>query len=260
MITENGNNLVMPVSPMYGGGGYGGNGGFGNDWGSWIILFLIFGMFGRGGWGGNDGGSTSSNSSFPWLLNANDRTEDSVQAGFNQAATTGQLTAIQNSLASAEVANCQRTIESIKTDYQNQIASMNQRFADVTNTNTQMNNLAAGLQNCCCENRSSIADLKSELLSVYAAGIQSIKDEICADRIAAKEDRIADLTRQLQTAQFQASQTAQTAAIRAGQVAEIDAMYNRLRDCPVPTMPVYGSQPIFTCPGNNYNNGCGCGM
>ena len=59
-------------------------------------------------------------------------------------------------------------------------------------------------------------------------------------------------------ADLRASQVAQTAQIRAGQVEEIDAMYNRLRDCPVPTMPVYGMTPIFTCPQNSYN-GCGCG-
>ena len=36
--------------------------------------------------------------------------------------------------------------------------------------------------------------------------------------------------------------------------AEVDALYNRLSNCPVPSVPVYGRQPIFTC-----NNGCGCG-
>ena len=56
-------------------------------------------------------------------------------------------------------------------------------------------------------------------------------------------------------ADLRASQIAQTAQIRAGQVEEIDAMYDRLKNCPVGTVPVYGSQPIFTCPGS----GCGCG-
>ena len=37
---------------------------------------------------------------------------------------------------------------------------------------------------------------------------------------------------------------------------ETDALYNRLKNCPVPTMPVYGNTPIFTCGGNP---GCGCG-
>jgi hypothetical protein len=79
---------------------------------------------------------------------------------------------------------------------------------------------------------------------------------MCSDKIDAKNEKIADLERQLAMANFSASQIAQTAQIRQGQNAEIDAMYQRLRDCPVPTMPVYGMTPIFTCPGNN---GCGCG-
>jgi hypothetical protein len=60
-------------------------------------------------------------------------------------------------------------------------------------------------------------------------------------------------------ATMQASQTAQTAQILAGQAAEIDGVYNRLKNCPVPSMPVYGNQPIFTCGGNNGGCGCGCG-
>ena len=59
-------------------------------------------------------------------------------------------------------------------------------------------------------------------------------------------------------ATMQASQTAQTAQILAGQAAEIDGVYNRLKNCPVPTTPVYGNQPIFTCP-QQVNSGCGCG-
>ena len=37
---------------------------------------------------------------------------------------------------------------------------------------------------------------------------------------------------------------------------EVDALYNRLNNCPVPSTPVYGRTPIFTCGGT----GCGCGM
>ena len=56
-------------------------------------------------------------------------------------------------------------------------------------------------------------------------------------------------------ADLRASQTAQTAQILAGQTAEVDALYNRLSNCPVPSTPVYGRVPIFTCSGNGY--GCG---
>ncbi len=59
-------------------------------------------------------------------------------------------------------------------------------------------------------------------------------------------------------ANFAASQTAQNAFIQKGFADEVDALYNRLSNCPVPSEPVYGRTPIFTC--NQGNQGCGCGM
>ena len=260
--------------PMYGvGGGFGGLGGFGGDW-SWLIILFLFAMM--GGWGGN-GGFGGSNQ-FPWMLANN--TDGLVTTGFANANTTSLLGDIQNQLttgfANAEVANCNRAMDSMQTAYTNQIASMNQRFADTTSLNAQLNALSAGLQNCCCENRASIADLKytvateacadraavsdalRDVIEANTASTQKILDKMCQDKIDAKNERIAELQQQLYMKDLAASQTAQTAAIREGQVAEIDAMYNRLRDCPVPTMPVYGNQPIFTCPNNS--TGCGCGF
>ena len=58
-----------------------------------------------------------------------------------------------------------------------------------------------------------------------------------------------------QTAQILANNNAQTAIFQQGLNNEVDALYNRLNSCPVPTTPVYGRTPIFTC----QNNGCGCG-
>ena len=57
-------------------------------------------------------------------------------------------------------------------------------------------------------------------------------------------------------ANLAASQTAQNAFIAQGLNNEVDQLYNRLSNCPVPTVPVYGRQPIFQC---NNNTGCGCG-
>ena len=53
---------------------------------------------------------------------------------------------------------------------------------------------------------------------------------------------------------LQASQIAQNTFISQGFANEVDQLYNRLNNCPVPTTPVYGRTPIFTC----NNNGCGC--
>ena len=135
MIANGENGMVMPVVPMIGGYGNGGNGLCG-DWGSWIILFLIFGMFGFGGNGFGGNGNQGAN---PWLLAASQRTDDGIQAGFNQVAITGQLNGIQSAIT--DLGNI---------GYQNQIADMNQRFSDALALNNQLNSLSAGLQNCCC--------------------------------------------------------------------------------------------------------------
>ena len=74
-------------------------------------------------------------------------------------------------------------------------------------------------------------------------------------QVEAKNDKIADLQRELSMADLRASQTAQNAFISQGFANEVDQLYNRLSNCPVPSTPVYGRTPIFTC----NNNGCGCG-
>ena len=283
-LNENGSDMVMPVAPLYGnnnGGGWGypvpvmggygngGFGGFGGDWGSLIVLFLIAAMFGGfggmgfGGFGGFGGGFE-----FPWLLAGQAGINQNTNNGFDNAALSSQLSAIQSTLASNEIANCNRTIDSLQTAYNNQIASMNQSFANSQALDSRLDSLAMSLQTCCCENRQAVADLKytvateacadrnavsnalRDVLTANTASTQRILDQLCADKIDAKNEKIADLERQLTMANLAASQVAQTSAI-------VNQTYDRLSTCPVGTVPVYGEQPIFTC--NNNNNGCGCG-
>lgn len=268
---ENGSGMVMPVAPMYGGGMGSGNGFVGD--GFWIILLFI--LLGNNGWGNGFGGFGGSGELYPWMNQSNQISDgfrdqmlntsvmgiqNSITSGFGDVQTAlcggfaGVNANIANGFAQAEIADNAR-----------QMANMNQMFG-----------LSTQFANCCCENRLANADLKytiatencadraaisdgiRDILTNQTANTQRILDQMCNDKIDAKNEKIADLERQLTMANLAASQTAQTAQIRAGQVAEIDAMYNRLRDCPVPTMPVYGMQPIFTCPGN-YNTNCGCG-
>ena len=94
------------------------------------------------------------------------------------------------------------------------------------------------------------------MLINQTANTQRILDQLCSDKIDEKNDKIRDLERQLSMKDLQASQVAQNAFISQGFANEVDALYNRLANCPVPSTPVYGRTPIFTCPNNN---GCGCG-
>ena len=259
--------LVMPVSPMYGQGG-----GFGNDW-SWIIVLFLFALMG-GGWNGF-GGGFGGDGAFPWLLNGQAGINANTNAGFGNAAVGAQLSGIQTSLtngfSNAEVAGCNRAMDAMQTAYNNQIASMNQSFANSQSLDNRLFDMQMAQQQCCCDNRAGIADLKytvateacadrnaisdalRDVLAANTASTQRVLDQLCQDKIDAKNDTIAQLRQELMFARGQASQDVQTAQILAGQTSEVDALYNRLNSCPVPTTPVYGRTPIFTC-----QNNCGC--
>ena len=254
--------MVMPVSPM--GGGYGGN-GFGGDWGSWIIIFLLFGMF-NGGWGNGGGyGNNQLSYDFPWLLNGQNGINANTNAGFQNAAITSQIGDIGTQISAgfsgvtAQLSN-------------NQIADLERSFAAQTAQMQGMNALQSQMANCCCENRLATANLGSDIareacatrtsdtqntqavLNSLNAGIQSIKDQICADKIEQKNDIIAQLRSELMYSRGQASQDVQTAAIQAGQ----RALANEIEQYVLPTpRPAYIVNNPACCNQNVY--GCGCG-
>ena len=257
---ESGAGMVMPVSPMYGGNGNGF--GFGGDW-AWIILLLLLG-WGNGGWGGNgfDGGAGGL---YPWM----NQTE-TINDGFRDQMLNNNVTSIRDSIGDISTQLCNGFAQAEISANARQMADMNQTFA-----------LQSALQNCCCENRAGIADLKytvatencadrtqslmntRDIIDSQTRGTQAILDKLCAleldgvkAQLAAAERENLGLQNALNMASFKESQTAQNALITQGFSNEVDALYNRLNSCPVPTTPVYGRTPIFTCGGNN---GCGCG-
>ena len=284
---------TMLVSPAYSGGGFGGgNGGFGGDWG-WIILLLLLA---GGGWGNGGGfGGFGGGYDFPWLMNGQQGINNNVSDGFRSAQLSDQVTSVRDGISalSTQLCGCCGDIQTSLCNgfngvnmsvnnaqnalaqqlYTNQIADLERSFNAQTATTQGMNNIGMSLQNCCCENRANIADLKytvatencadrqtinegvRDIIANQTAGTQRILDQLCADKIDAKNDTIAQLRQELLYARGQASQDVQTARILAGQTAEVDALYNRLDQCPVGTTPVYGRTPIFSC----NNNGCGCG-
>lgn len=254
MVSNGTDNMVMPVAPMYGGyNGCNGNGfGWGGDW-AWIILLLLLG---GNGWGNGFGGGYGADGVMPYLWNT--QTQNDVNRGFDNSGLSSQLSGIQSAItsgfANAEVARCNGLID-----------SMNQRFTDTQFIGQNINTLSAQIAQCCCDNRLATANLGSDiareacatrtsdtqntqlLLNAINGGVQSIKDQMCNDKIDSKNEKIADLERQLTAAQS-------NAFIQKGLTDEVDALYNRLSNCPVPSTPVYGRTPIFTC-----NNNCGCG-
>ena len=122
---------------------------------------------------------------------------------------------------------------------------MNQRFADTQMISGGFDNISAQLAQCCCDNRLATVQTNNTIISeasknreVMLASTQRILDQICQDKIDSKNERIAELQRQLGTAQ-------QNAFITKGLSDEVDQLYNRLSNCPVPSTPVYGRTPIF---------------
>jgi hypothetical protein len=108
-----------------------------------------------------------------------------------------------------------------------------------------------------------------DIIDSQTRGTQAILDKLCALELDGVKGQLAQAQRenvglqnQLNMAALRESQTAQNAFIQQGFSNEVDALYNRLSNCPVPSTPVYGRTPIFTCPQTampNYWCGCGCG-
>lgn len=282
MIT-NGNDLVMPVSPMYGGnGGFGG--GFGGDWG-WIVLLLL--LAGNGGWGNGFGGGFNNQLGydFPWLMNGQQGINNNVSDGFRDSMLQDSVTSVRDGISalSTQLCNCCGDIQMSMLNGFNgveqganarQIANMQTDFAMQNAINAGFNNVTSQLANCCCENRlatcqtqnivqnegnqTRFADANNtrDIIEATNRNGQAILDKLCALELSAKDDTIANLRQELAMKDLSASQIAQNAFIAQGFSNEVDALYNRLNNCPVPSTPVYGRTPIFTC---NNNNGCGCG-
>ncbi len=222
---------------------------------------------------------------YPWLNNS-----QNINDGFRDQMLNSNIQGIQNSITSgfgdvqtalcggfagvnASINGAQNAIASQL--YTNQIADLERSFAAQTANSQAFSGLQSSLAQCCCDNRAATADLKytvaaeecatrtndtqntQAVLNAINGGIQSIKDQLCQDKIDAKNDEIANLRQSLAMKDLAASQTAQNAFIAQGFANEVDQLYNRLSSCPVPSTPVYGRTPIFTC-SQNVAGGCGC--
>ena len=256
------------------------NGGFGDSFGFgggsiffWLILFFFMMMF--MGWGnGGFGGGNNNVQYVPYA--AYNGAGDAIRQGFDQAAIINSVTGLQSvtqqGFANAEVSRCNQQANVLATLNNNQNA-----------TNAALQNQAMALQNCCCENRASIAQVRYDLATEACAdrnavkdalqeltaqnnqnmntmatmfnnGIQNLKDEFCQMRIDSKDQRIAELERQLTASQTAGLVNNSRDAIMANdrqltlqQTADLEQYLN-------PT-----ARPAYIVPnpnGCNCNNGC----
>ena len=274
--------------PMYGNGF--GN-GFGGDSG-WLWLIVILAMM-NGGWGfgGGFGGGVGMDVMYPWLSSGQKEIMNNTNDGFNSLHISNQIEGVRDGVNGLTNQLCNSTAsvtQSINSGFANaetsanarQIADMQQAFNSQIATLQGFNTLGSQFADCCCANRlatcqtqniiqnegnaTRFADANNtrDIITNATSNTQAILDKLCQleldgvkAQVEAKNDKIADLQRELSMADLRASQTAQNAFISQGFANEVDQLYNRLSNCPVPSTPVYGRTPIFTC----NNNGCGCG-
>lgn len=254
--------LVAPTGgaamPYY---GQGGSGGWdqGNGW--WIILLFI--LLASGNWGGQNGFGGNA----PMIINDGN---GGVQRGFDQAAIMGGLGGIQSGIQnlSTQLCGCCCDMQMALANgfagveqgaNARQIANMQQAFAAQTAQaqgfnalQTAANDLRYTVATENCADRAALSDGVRDILASQSAGIQRILDQMCNDKIDAKNERIADLERQLTMANLAASQGAQTARILADNAAQTTALEQYLAPTP---RPAYIVQNPNCCPQNN----CGCG-
>ena len=248
-------------------GNRGGMGGFGyGDSFIWIIILFLFAMF-NGGWGNNGNGGMNGMGMYPWLNQQSQMTD-----GFQNQMLNSNLNSIQNGITAGfgdlQTALCGGFAGVNATINNAQMNDMQNAFAMQTAMNQGFNGLQSQLAQCCCDNRlatcqtqnivqnegnmTRFADANNtrDIIESNNQGFQKVMDKLCQLELDGLKQDNANLRTQLNMANLQASQVSQTGAIR-------DSIISELRSCPIPSQPVYGNSPIFSCNGNQ--GGCGCG-
>nr|DAU58687.1 MAG TPA: hypothetical protein [Caudoviricetes sp.] len=214
------------------GHGYGYGDGFGYG-GSWIWVILLFAIFGGGFGYGNRGYG---------LENALTRSD--LQQGFDNQSVMRKLDGITNGICDGFYATNTNLLQG-----QNQLQrDLCQGFAAV-NAGISENRFAA--QQCCCETNRNIDAIRYENAKNTCEIVRAIEKDgdatralINANTMQALRDKIVAKDQELQTANFQLSQQAQSANL-------IEA----LRPC---AKPAYITCSPYFAQGM-YGYGCGCG-
>lgn len=233
-IMDDNTGVVMPVSPMYGNGGFGG--GFGNDWG-WIILLLLFA---GGGWGGFGGGDNI----YPWMNQSNQ-----ISDGFAMQALGGNVNGLQNAITSGfgdmQTALCGGFAGVNATINSTQLADLERSFAAQTANTAAINGISQQLSQCCCDNRLATCQTQNLMVSESAATrlaiqeqTQAILDKMCQQEIDNLKAQNLALQNQVNMQNLAASQAQQTAALIADNTAQTQYIVNRVAPYPIPSYTV----------------------
>lgn len=248
-----------------------GNNGWGGNMGEWILGIVALGMLSNGTLFGGNGGN-GAGGMYPWLMSGQAGINQNTNYGFDTLHLSNQIEGVRDDVneIQTQICNTGNGITNAITSgfYGAEISANNRAVNQMQDTFA----LSRQFADCCCENRLATCQTQNAIISEGSAtrfadanntrdiitnatsNTQAILDKLCQLELDAKNDKISDLERQNLMLSLDKSQTAQNSFIAQGFANEVDQLYNRLNNCPVPTTPVYGRTPIFTC-----NNGCGCG-
>lgn len=229
--------MTMPVAPAnnYGGG----MGMWGDNW-IWIIVLFLFG-WGRNGWGGNgnSGGAMDGyvlTSDFANIERKLDGVNNGICDGF-YAMNTGMLNgfanvtqAVTSGFSQAELARC------------NQQAALMQ----------QLNAMQMQAQECCCENRAAIAQVRYDMAAQACDTRNTVQNATrdIIDNANSNSRAILDFLTQSKLSDLQAEN--QGLKLAASQAAQNSYLVSQLRPSPI---PAYTVQNPYCC---TQYAACGC--
>ena len=244
------------------------NGAFGNN-GDWIWAFLLFALLGNNGWGigggyggGRGGYDVCCGTPATQADLANGFAQNTLQRGIDDI-ILGQAQAINyNNQGFAGLNSV------INTGF----AGVNNAICTLGYQNAQLvNGISRELSECCCSTaraidgvnyniatqfgglNTTLCGLGRDIIENQNANYRALHEELVANKIEAKNERIAELQDQLYRADLRASQAQQSNYIT-------DTIINKLSPCPSPSYIVpnpnccynYGVYPV--------NSGCGASV
>lgn len=251
-------------------------GGWGDASGAWWIIILLLALGGfRGGFGGGYGGGEGGGTTFvPYNIggfgggNCGLNPYDSIQRQLDQGFTNlnTDINQVNNNITQGfynTATNLLTGFANTNMATANGFSNTQRQLCDATasiNANVNNNgyetrllgvNMSSALQNCCCDVKTNIADLKytvatencadrqainegiRDVIASGTANTQAILNKLSQQELDAKNEVIANLRTQLNMADLRASQTAQNAFIAQEFTNGVDSLYNRLSQCPV---------------------------
>lgn len=284
-----GNGSMSPAdfAAVMGNGNNHGYGGFGDGNAWWIIILFLFAMNGGWGNGGYRGGNGGGCDAVPYMMT--ESTQAAVQNGFNQqgilTGINGIQTTLANGFADAAVARCNAQTTTLQALSNNQMGLYQTLNANQNANTAAMNQLAMNLQQCCCDNRAGLADLKytvateacsdrqavnngvrdiianqtantQALINSQTQGFQAIQDKLCQLELDSYKQKVADQAAEIAALKGTASQVAQTAALIHDNNQQTANLIRAINPAPIPAYQV--PNPVTGCCGNQGYYGCGC--